>query len=177
MKKSEYDLRKTKIVISLESYDDLFSDFDPGSYKVRGLSDDFLIECKKASMDKDSVSEIIFLVDKKKRKTILEKQITSRLKSHFQKHFLIKKKEMHAIKRTGGLWFLAGAVIMTLATYLHSFDGGFFLDFIQVLSEPAGWFMFWEGLDKVFIDAKVHLPDYEFYRRLSNSNIMFMNYK
>jgi len=175
MVRSEAELRKNSIIVSLNSYEDIFSDFDPGSYRVRGLSDDFLIECKKASMDKDSVSEVIFLVPKKGRKVKLEKEIKIRLRNHFEKHFLEKKKKVNAIKKTGGLWFLSGAVIMTLATFLYSYEGGFLHDFIQVLSEPAGWFMFWEGLDKVFIESKTEMPDFEFYKRLSKATITFMN--
>ena len=40
--------REGNISIVLDSYDDLFSDFDPRPYRIRALSDDFLLECKKS---------------------------------------------------------------------------------------------------------------------------------
>ena len=47
-------LKKSEISLSLDNYDDIFSDFDPRPFSQRALSDDFLIEAKKASRDKVS---------------------------------------------------------------------------------------------------------------------------
>ena len=40
------------ISIWLETYDDIFSDFDPKAYSERVLSDDFLVEIRKVSYEK-----------------------------------------------------------------------------------------------------------------------------
>ena len=40
------------IPLVLDSYDDIFSDFDPRPYSERAMSGDFLLECKKASAEK-----------------------------------------------------------------------------------------------------------------------------
>ncbi|NYT12918.1 MAG: hypothetical protein GKC01_00225, partial [Candidatus Methanofastidiosa archaeon] len=63
-------LREKNISLILDSYDDLFSDFDPRPYSVRGLSDDFLIECRRAVRGiktESPVLELRLLVPKNKR--------------------------------------------------------------------------------------------------------------
>src|SRR3989344_8520573 len=87
------NLREGNISLILDSYDDIFSDFDPRDYSEKSLSDDFLVECKKAAIDKNDKLELRFLVPKQKRNLIEEVLIKKRLKEHFQKHFKEKKEE------------------------------------------------------------------------------------
>lgn len=59
--------RQGNISLILDSYDDIFSDFDPRPFSEKALSDDFLVECKRAARDKDrSVVELKLLVPTKK---------------------------------------------------------------------------------------------------------------
>lgn len=168
-------LREGNISLILDSYDDIFSDFDPRPYTVKALSDDFLLECKKASVDKNKELELRFLIPKHKRNTNHEYEIRKRLRTHFQKHHKEKEKEIKQIKRNGWAWFFIGAFFMTAATFLYSYKG-FFYNFLFIMAEPAGWFLFWEGLDKVFIEAKNKKPDYEFYKKMSKAHIYFLDY-
>ncbi|MGE0793324.1 MAG: hypothetical protein AB7V77_04060 [Candidatus Woesearchaeota archaeon] len=172
MKKDEIDLRENNIIFNLNSYEDIFSDFDLADYKVRALSDDFIIECRKASIDKKQVFNLIFSCNNLKRSKKSEKQIIKRLENHFDKHYKEKKKEFHQIKKTGFMWFLFGGIIMSCAAFFH-YKEGFLFDILTIFSEPAGWFMFWEGLAKVFIESKKELPHYRFYEKLSKAKIIF----
>ena len=173
--KEEIILREGNISLILDSYDDIFSDFDPRPYTVKQLSDDFLTECKKASVDKDKELELRFLVPKHKRNTNHEYEIRKRLRTHFQKHYKEKEEEIKGIKKEGLVWFFLGAVVMLMSTYVYKFPG-FLFEFIFVISQPAGWFFFWEGLGKIFKDAVQKKPDYEFYRKMSKSRIYFLDY-
>lgn len=173
----EQIVKEGNISLILDSYQDLFSDFDARPYKVKALSDDFLLECKRASVDKENELELRFLVPKQKRKAGEEHIIRKRLKEHFQKHFKEKEKEIRDIKRNGLAWFFAGAVIMVLATFLYKYENpNFFFTLLTVMSEPAAWFFFWEGLGKVFIESKKKKPDYEFYKKMSKARIYFLDY-
>ena len=173
--KEEMSLKDENISLILDSYDDIFSDFDPRPYNVKALSDDFLSECKKVSVDKGEELELRFLVPKNKRKTNEEYEIRKRLRNHFQKHYKQKEKEIKNIKRNGLAWFFIGSLIMVAATFLYAYEG-FLYNFLFIMAEPAGWFLFWEGLDKIFIEAKNKKPDYEFYKKMSKAHIYFMNY-
>ena len=80
-------LAESEISLILDSYDDIFSDFDPRHFSERALSDDFLIEAKKAARDKAGVYELRFLVPKQQRNFEHEHLIRMRLKEHFKKHY------------------------------------------------------------------------------------------
>lgn len=178
MKKEEIDplkFREGNISLILDSYDDIFSDFDPRPYSVKALSDDFLLECKKAAVVKKNRIELRLLVHKKKRNYLEEIKIKKRLKWYFHHHFQEQEREIRKIKREGVFWFLFGALVMGLSPFLLKYQG-FFYKIIMIMAEPAGWFFFWEGLSKFFIDSKKMLPEYEFYKKMSNSDIYFHDY-
>jgi hypothetical protein len=166
------EIRSGNVSIILDSYNDIFSDFDPRSYEERALSDDFLSECKKAAIVKKEGFELRIMVPKSKRSLNDEARIRRRFRVYFMKHYNEKKNEIKKIKTEGMIWFLMGTMIMMLETLLFQFEQKLFF----VMAQPAGWFFFWEGLDKVFITSKEKRPDFEFYRRISHARISFVSY-
>jgi len=176
-KKEEEVLKEGNISLILDSYEDIFSDFDPRPYNVKALSDDFLSECKKASVDKNKELELRLMVPKHKRNTNEEYEIRKRLRNHFQKHFKEKEKEIKSMEKSGLIWFFLGAIVMIFATFLYKYEEvNFLFTFLFIISEPAGWFFFWEGLGKIFIKSREKKPDYEFYRKMSKTKIYFLDY-
>jgi hypothetical protein len=167
--------REGNISLILDSYDDLFSDFDPRPYAVRALSDDFLLECKKAAVVKKNHIELRFLLPSKKRNSYDELKIKKRLKEYFQKHFKEKYKEINKVRLTGLFWFIAGAVLMISAPFLFS-GSNYFFKILAIMSEPAAWFFFWEGLGRIFNNSKAEMEEYEFYKKMTNVDIFFLNY-
>lgn len=167
--------REGNISLVLDSYEDIFSDFDPRHYSNRALSDDFLLECKKAAVVKVDNPELRLLISKNRRSYLDEIKIKKRLKEYFHKHFKEQKLEIRKIKKEGVFWFIAGTIMMMLSMFLLSRQG-FLFKFLMIMSEPASWFFFWEGLSKFFITPKNKMPDYEFYRKMSGSEIIFNDY-
>ena len=168
-------MKDKDISLSLDSYDDLFSDFDSRPYAEKALSHDFIQECKNASLDKKYNFELKLSLPKGKRNYETENVIKKRLKGHFQKHANQTREEIKKIKREGLIWFLLGAVVMVGATFLYDLNE-FFYRFLLVISEPAGWFLFWEGLDKIFTSAKEKQPDANFHDKMKNASISFNSY-
>jgi hypothetical protein len=178
MKKS--DLRRyvesaRGIPLLLNSYEDIFSDFDPRPYSQKALSGDFLLECKKASLDKKGKVRIRLFLPKHKRDSLKETTIKKRLKDHFNKHLRQKKKEIRKIKLNGLFWFLFGSLMIVLATIFLNYKGFFLFNLLITLLLPAGWFFMWEGLGKIFIVSKDRMPDYLFYKKMAGSEISFAN--
>lgn len=184
MEKKEVNInsiREANISLVLDSYDALFSDFDPRSSLERGLSDDFLAECKKAVLSRGGVTELRLLIPSQIRKPSEETKIKKRLKDYFRKHFREKEKNLKAMKRQGFLWFIIGIVVMIIGTLIYEYKlfynfSKFLYNFLFVIAQPAGWFLFWEGLGKIFIESKKEIPDFEFYKKMSEANIYFLNY-
>jgi len=176
---SEGIIRHGNISIILDSFDDIFSDFDPRPYSERILSDDFLNECKNrlrnTADSPERALELRLMLPSKLRNNKDELMVRKRLKQYFEAQYKLNLRKLNEIKRTGILWFIFGSLVMVIITYLSKFTG-FIYDFLVILGEPAGWFAFWEGLVKVFIDSKEKESELDFYKRFSGTKVVFEGY-
>jgi hypothetical protein len=169
----------SNISLVLNSYGDIFSSFDARGFSEKALSGDFLEECQRAARDKDDKGiELILAMPREKRNLSDEIKIKKRLREHFHKHFLEKEREIRRIKRTGFKWIGIGTFLMIFATLIHTYAKtvNLFFSFLLVVSEPAGWFSFWEGLAKIFIDSEEVEPEISFYKKMAGSDILFISY-
>jgi hypothetical protein len=170
-------LKLSAISLYIEGYDDLFSDFDPRGYAQRALSVDFLDEAKRASRDKPTGGiELKLMIDSKKRRKKDETGIKKRLRNHFSKHYKMLKSEKQNIVKRGSLFVLLGIIVMLFSTLIiFSDDASFLKTFLVVISEPAGWFLFWEGLNIVLFESKKAVPDLKFYEKMAKCNVEFIS--
>lgn len=176
------EFREGNISLILDSYDDIFSDFDPRPYSEKALSDDFLIECKKAARDKEDRLELRFLIPKNKRDYKDEIKIKKRLREHFQRHHREVEREINKVRWNGVMWFMIGAIILVISTLLLEYQAPvqepykFLFTLLIIISQPAGWFTLWEGLTRIFITPDKNITDYDFYKKMSKSEIVFLDY-
>jgi len=175
-KREDYNSRKD-IPLILNSYDDIFSGFDPRPYSQRALSKDFLIECQKASEDKKGKIELKLILDKNKRKIKDEEMIIKRIKEHFSKHFIEKKKELFGMKLIGLAWFLAGCFLTAITAIFMERNVSLFMKVLVNLAHPAGWFFLWEGMGKILIHSKDKKQEYLFHEKMNNAKISFVSIK
>lgn len=171
-------LKKSEISLWIDTYDDIFSDFDPRPYLQRALSDDFLYEAKKASHDTKSGIELKFLIAKDIRNAEKEALIKKRLHEHFKKHVIELRGETGSIVRQGIFFVLAGIILMFIATFILAKypEKNLFPAFFVVLLEPGGWFLLWEGLNLIIFKSKQGSPDLKFYEKMSKCEIGFFDY-
>jgi len=168
--------REGNIALILDSYEDIFSDFDPRPFSQKALSDDFLSECRRASRDKQEMGlELRLFVPKNKRVASEEIMIKKRLKNHFQKHYLEKIEELNSVKKHGLLWLILGALALLLSTSIEKYQN-FLIDFLFIVSQPAGWFLMWSGLEEIFISSKTKKPEIDFYKKMASAKIIFYAY-
>ena len=171
-------LAKSEISLILDTYDDIFSDFDPRPYSQRALSDDFLREARKASYEiKPGVIELRFLIPTPLRKTDLESVIRRRLREHFRKHYTIFEKEARETRNRGILLAILGFALILAATYVAPLeDSSFIFRLLFVILEPSGWFCLWFGFDNIFTFTKSRNTDLDFYKKMSRAEIIFAPY-
>jgi hypothetical protein len=171
-------LQLSEISLWLDGYDDIFSDFDPRPYSERALSDDFLMESKKAAREKTTGTiDLKFLIPSALRDTKLEEVIRKRLHEHFRKHHRMLENEVRAIRRSGVLTAFLGFGMMMVSTYLRSTESADLISqFMFVVLEPGGWFVTWFGLDQIFYASRQKKPDLEFYSKMSKCEIHFLPY-
>jgi hypothetical protein len=161
---------------AIENYDDIFSVFDPRPTSVRGLSEDFLSEARRATLSKNSDKvDFIIMIPEKNRKPKEEKMIRERLKRYFKKYSGIEEKEKNKTVKKGIIFNIVGIILMLIATYLIYISKGTSLisNFLIVLLEPGGWFLFWKGLELALFESKEKAPNLEFYEKMVNANIRF----
>lgn len=177
-KLSDKILQVSHISLSLQGYNDIFSSFDARPYSQKALSDDFLLETKKASKDKKlGKFDMRILIPEEKRNKSQEKIIKRRLKEHYTRHYFMLKNEKNGIIKRGALFVISGIISMFIASYIivSQINKGLLISFIIVLLEPGGWFLFWEGLDILIFEIKEIKPDLEFYKKMTNCNIEFLS--
>lgn len=178
IEEAEDDEDVSEIRFGINGYNDLFSDFDARPTAQRGLSEDFLTEAKRAVAAKPTEKvDFIFLVHKDERKIREEMTIKERLRKHFRKHLEILQGEKSKVLRKGILFVIAGIILMFAATFtLFSFKTQNFLSsFLTVVLEPAGWFLFWEGLDFVIFESKKPDPNIDFNKKMSSARFDFVS--
>jgi hypothetical protein len=132
----------SEIVLRLNQYSDIFSDFDIRPYSSRALSVDFLDEIKRASHDKEEGGiELILNFPKKERNEPHELVIKERLTTHFKKHYHLLVKEKHRILKLGITMVILGILCMVAATFVVFKDPSesLSLSFLVVFLEPAAW--------------------------------------
>lgn len=165
------------ITIWLDTYDDIFSDFDPREYKHRALSDDFLGELRKIvreDEDKENEREFHLLIPSGLRNVETEQVISDRLHSYFRKAHQRVNDELRAIRTRGILFMLTGFLFLMIAGYIsfiHPKAIG--LHFLMITLEPAGWFFVWIGFDNLANTLLRKKPDIDFLSRMTKNKIIF----
>ena len=170
-------MKLSEISLWLDTYDDIFSDFDPRPYSERALSDDFLSEAKKASKEKTSGRiELRFIVPGEQRNNDLEVIIRKRLHEHFRKHAVQLEEEAKMLQRRGVITAAFGFLLMMLASYVSwRKSDSFIYSMLMTVLEPSGWFITWFGLDQLFYTSNQKKPDLEFYRKMAKCDIEFIS--
>ncbi len=174
-------LNKTEISLILDTYDDIFSDFDPRPYSERTLSEDFLSEAKRAARDKKKGVELNLLIPKDIRNPVQEETIKRRLKGHFKSRYEHVKNELAAYKKQAIILIVVGIVIglvdaLTLSAP-STFDVTALLaDTIGIVLTPASWFSIWTGLEHLVYKPKDLLAEESFYGKMESVHISFTPY-
>ncbi len=167
-------MKKESISLWLDSYDDLFSDFDPRHLSERSLSDDFLSELKRAAADKSGAHlTLIFLLAKTRRKRPVESVIRGRLKAHFQRHFELLRASRRSMQKKGMLQGCVGLAVMLVIVLISGESKSIAARAVSLLAEAGGWFLFWSGMDKVFTEARQSAAELEFYAKMHTAEIEF----
>ena len=165
------------VTLWLDTYDDIFSDFDPRKYESRTLSDDFLDELRRIVREdegRQDMREFHLLIPAQLRNKSTEEIISRRLHDYFHKIDVRLRDEVRAALRKGLLLLFFGLAFLLIAgfiSFLHPKQAG--LHLIMVALEPAGWFFIWMGYDKLFGSLKRKKADAEFHARMTKSKVIF----
>jgi len=163
------------ISICLDSYDDIFSDFDPRSFSERNISDDFLYELKKVCKEnKSPIQELQLLVPEKGRNSDYELLIVKRIHSHLKKNFHDFQEILKSQKRNSIVLTIIGISLMIVASYISLQQSkDFLVHTMLVILEPAGWFVLWIGLDDLTKSFRSEKSKLDLFVKMARSKIVF----
>lgn len=178
--KSEHEIQGGRTLsLWIDSYNDIFSDFDPRPFSERMISEDFIAQIKRASKEfRDKISVFKLLVPQGTQHEGSEKVIRRRLQSYFVSMHEQIADEMKN-NRSRSLYFIvAGISLMLVSSYITYLKlSSFHFSVLLVLFEPGGWFLFWTGLDLFFSFSRSKKGETEFYSKLIDTHIEFTCYK
>jgi hypothetical protein len=164
------------ISIAIDTYDDIFSDFDPRDLTQRDLSEDFIIELtRRHRQDIKGKYDVVLVAPKSIEDPVAEKKIISRLNRYFNlKHARYVKAIKHI--RMRGLIYIASGMALLIAfallTYYKKLDP-LTREVVGIMFVPLGWFGIWEGFSKV-VDIPFRLEsDTQVYKKLSRATYKF----
>ncbi|MDE1868584.1 MAG: hypothetical protein KGH60_01300 [Candidatus Micrarchaeota archaeon] len=169
---------KAEIILVIRRYDDIFSDFDPRPYNQRALSEDFLFEARRATLDKHGGIELRFLIKKSHRSQAIEGLARSRLKDHFRKHYNRIIYEFRKRNRRA-VGILAIGLAIGFADALLIFSGhlsGLAQSAVEITFTPTSWYMIWMGLDRLLTKPRKDRANAAFYKKMKDASIVFATY-
>lgn len=159
----------------LDSYNDIYSDFDSRHFLKRRISEDFLQELRLAlKSHKLPMQNMILYLPLAERKVSLESDIEKSMKNFFEDQYGQAKLKTSKKLRTGISLVCLGISSMLIYAYLgiqHQQQS--VLTIAKVILEPAGWFMIWTGMDALFYDLKKLKKEMQFFQTLAKLSIQF----
>lgn len=166
-----------EISIWLDKYDDLFSEFDSSSFKARTLSDNFLTEVRKLVHEAQDAKniELKFNLMQDEPNVETEALIIKNMHDYFASKAKAAKDEMTSTLRKGGLLSLAGFALITFLILVgHTWSNFILLKGAEMMLDPFGWFLVWNGLDMVFVQSKKEQPTVDFNLKMTSAKLTFM---
>ena len=168
-------MEERRIKIGIDTYDDLFSDFDSRSYEERSFSDDFIAELKKVCQEKkESISELKLQLPSGIRNSSEEETISKRIHLHIKGSNAEFNSRQRRLRRRAVLFLIVGFSMMITASLISLVKNQLIvINILFVIVEPAGWFLVWTGFDLLFYSVRRFKTELEFYQKLSKSKIQF----
>lgn len=165
-----------EITIAIDSWDDIFSDFDPSPLEHRILSEDFLAELKKRYRETQRGNFVITIYAPLSLKDGLsERLVIKRLKQYFKfRHLELRKEIAEAVKK-GMLFVFFGIIFLaslTLMAYFKTLDT-LSLELVGIILMPLGWFGIWEGFSRVIEPSPLVKQDMDEFGKLTKATFKF----
>lgn len=163
--------------IALDTYDDIFSDFDPSPYDRRALSDDFIKEMQKRYVEtRKGEIEVRFSLPEVMRSPKTETLIKKRLKEYFHIQIKLLENEINAMKRTGLAYFFLGFVILLITIFSTDLlPDSHAREIATILLTPIGWFGMWEGVGMFVKSPYKQEQQKKFFTKFAKANYVFIS--
>jgi hypothetical protein len=167
-----------EITIMLDTYEDIFSDFDPRPFAQRQLSEDFLKEVSRRYMeDKRGRFEVHFTLPASDRDPKEEALIKKRLREHFS--FMASREDeiVRKIKSRGAFYISLGIVVLLAEAYLFFVfkEDSLLYHLLSIILVPAGWYGMFTGIGKLLDEPYEAAEKKKVYEKFERANYVFIS--
>ena len=165
----------TQLELWLDSYSDIYSDFDSRLYSKRRISEDFIRELKYGLAHNEGfITDLIFLLPEEQRNHASEPLIIESLYAFFNGKQYSLEKLVRKKKWSAWVLLLGGMVLMWMdALIAGRLAPSVTAQFLRVLLQPAGWFFLWTAMQTLFYDLRQHSAERKFYTELAGVKCHF----
>lgn len=167
------------ITLWIDSYNEIFSDFDPRPFSERSVSDDFVTQVKRVSHEHTGKITVLRLLTPEGTQNKLDENIIiGRLQFYFKNRAIQLGDERAKIRRKGIAFTVCGIILMIISTYISFLQlSEFIFKLFLALFEPGGWFLLWTGLDWLISNSWDKKSEVFFYNRFEDIKVEFNSYK
>jgi len=168
----------SEVNIWLDKYEDLFSQYDSSDYKARTLSDSFLAEVRKlVRQATGNQVELKFNIMQDATNAETEAVISENIHNYFVAKAKTAREKMKSIQRNGILMAVAGFLLISfLITMAHVLTESMVWRGVEIMMDPLGWFLIWNGLDLVFVQSKNEMPNINSNLKIANAKLTFISF-
>lgn len=159
----------------LDTYDDIYSDFDSRSYLKRRISEDFIDELRMSlKYRKDQPDALILMLPGSQRHADIEKEITISIHEQIKDRLNMLLHKVRNILTRGLLLFATGLLLTGVSAFVTlKKPVGYLPLLLRISLEPASWFMLWTGLDLLIYDYRKLRKETFFYKILASLKVHF----
>ena len=164
------------IEVSLDTYDEIYDDWDPSPFKKRDIEDEFTDFVINASQDIPLNFGIIIVLYLPLSKKDNQKEAT--LISAYKNYYAyalerLNKTKSNLYKKI--LYYLLFSVfLLTIGSFFFREDQNLFINVLHEGVFIGGWVFLWEFFTNIFITRRELQEEYGLYKRLYQSDINFI---
>lgn len=167
------------IPIWLDSYDDVFDDWDPSPFKMRDIEDEFLDFLWDSVEDIPKRDEIIFefFIPAALKNSQKEQILVSALKHHFDYMAIRNEKKRRKEHLEAMKYFVLGIIFFIIA-YMGPFKSDTLM--VRIMEDGlfvGGWVFMWETFSNLFIESREFNEERAIIKRFMKANVRFVEKK
>jgi len=161
-----------EVSIAIDSWDDVFSDFDPRPLEERTLSEDFVNELQKRHYEQPSGALLVKIwAPPRLRDAATEALVCRRLQECFALRAERMRTAIRRERRRGAVFFVCGFLCLAAMAFTTLFVTlpQAWRALLEITLMPLGWFGMWEGVGKMVDLDREAVQQRTLYRHLAEA--------
>lgn len=164
------------IDVSLDSYDDIYDEWDPSPFKKRDIEDEFDDFIRDSSSDIPIKYKLIIelFLPESERNTMKEKLLLQAYDNFYRFNLRRAKKEKQALRKKAVNYLILALSFLFIGYFYEPLEESIFLKVFKEGIFIGGWVFLWEVFTVLFITLNTHMKAIKTIERLIHAKIIFI---